>query len=111
MRTDPVTLPRPFHAPRKRRNLLAFATNPRRSTLMNGSNGPVAPGGKRAIREDKLLETAAKISTRIQERFPGSGLTQVAREIIKITEEALVRARKIRRPDYRVLAGQALLAV
>src|SRR5882672_2163710 len=54
---------------------------------------------KRLLREDKLLETVEKILHRIEERFPGSGLSQVASEIVQINREALVRAETIRRPN------------
>jgi len=67
---------------------------------------------KRQLREDKLLETVEKIRQRIDERFPASGLSQVAAEIVQITREALVRAENIRRPNVWLRAGLlALLAV
>jgi hypothetical protein len=64
---------------------------------------------KRQLREDKLLETVEKICGRIAERFPDSGLSGVAAEIVQITREALVRAEAIRRPNLWVRAGQIVL--
>ena len=66
---------------------------------------------KRLLREDKLLETVGQIHQRISERFPDSGLSQVAAEIVQITREALVRAEAIRRPNLWLRAGLALLLV
>src|SRR4051812_5700112 len=66
---------------------------------------------KRRLRDDKLLETAEQIRQRISERFPVSGLSQVATEIVEITREALVRAETIRRPNLWLRAGLVLLLV
>ena len=66
---------------------------------------------KRQLREDKLLETVEKIRKTIGERFPDSGLTEVAAEIVQITRESLVRAEAIRRPNLWLRAGLALLVV
>ncbi len=66
---------------------------------------------KRVLREDKLVETVEQIRKRIDERFPGSGLSQVAAEIVQITQEALIRAEAIRRPNGWLRAGLVALAV
>jgi hypothetical protein len=64
---------------------------------------------KRQLRDDKLLETAEKIRQRITERFPDSGLSRVAAEIIQITKDAIGRAEVIRRPNLWLRAGQVVL--
>lgn len=66
---------------------------------------------KRLLREDKLLETVEKIRQRIGERFPNSGLSQVAAEIVQITREAVLRAEAIRRPNLWLRAGLVLLCL
>jgi hypothetical protein len=66
---------------------------------------------KRVLREDKLLETVEQIRQRIAERFPDSGLSQVAAEIVQIAREALVRAEAIRQPNLWLRAGLVLLVV
>lgn len=66
---------------------------------------------KLQLREDKLLETAERIGQRIRDRFPDSGLSQVATEVVQITRQALVRAAAIRRPNLWLRAGLGLLAV
>jgi hypothetical protein len=64
---------------------------------------------KRLLREDKLLETVEQIRGRIAERFPESGLSEVAAEIVQITREALVRAEAIRRPNWWLRGGLVVL--
>jgi hypothetical protein len=66
---------------------------------------------KRQLREEKLLETVKKIREQIDRRFAGSGLSKVAAEVVQTTEEALVRAEAIGRPNYWLRAGQVLLVV
>jgi hypothetical protein len=56
-----------------------------------------------------LLETIGKIGERISERFPDSGLSRVAAEIVQITREALVRAEIIRKPNLWLRAGLVIL--
>lgn len=53
---------------------------------------------KRELREDKLLETVSKIQRQIESRFKDSGLATVAAEVVKVTQESLERANRIRRP-------------
>jgi hypothetical protein len=66
---------------------------------------------KRLLREDKLLETIEQIRRRIGERFPDSGLSQVAAEIVQMTQEAVARAEAIRQPNLWLRAGLVLLLV
>jgi hypothetical protein len=65
---------------------------------------------QRILREDKLLETAERLGKRIADRFPDSGLSHVALEVVQITKEASVRAANIRRPNIWLRAGLAALA-
>src|SRR5437879_13671017 len=60
---------------------------------------PGVPAMKRLLREDKLLDTVEKILHRIEERFPGSGLSGVAAEVVQIPREALGRGGVSPRPD------------
>jgi hypothetical protein len=62
-----------------------------------------ASGGRSRYRElwpERIVETAQQLVQRIQERFPGSGLGNVAVEVRQIAEEAVVRSEAIRRPNY-----------
>jgi hypothetical protein len=64
-----------------------------------------------SLREERLLETAAKVRKHIGERFPDSGLMEVAGEVEQVMREALARAEAIRRPNWWLRGGMALLAV
>jgi hypothetical protein len=66
---------------------------------------------KLALREDKLLETVEKIGQRIDERFPGSGLSLVATNIVETTKQAVIRAEAISRPNLVLRAALGLLVV
>jgi hypothetical protein len=65
----------------------------------------------RALKEDKLLETADRLEKRIGERFPQSGLSQVAAEVVQLIREAMLRAERIRRPNVPLRVGLGLLVV
>lgn len=65
----------------------------------------------RLLREEKLFETGEQLRQRIAERFPGSGLSEVAAELVALTRESVARAASIRRPNYWFRAGLALLAL
>lgn len=65
----------------------------------------------RALRKEKLVETAQKLQDRIEERFPGSGLGKLAGEIVDVTKEAVERAERIRRPNLWLRGCQILVGV
>jgi hypothetical protein len=70
----------------------------------------------RRIDAAKVADTAAALARRIAERFPGSGLSGLARELHAIASDAAARAAALGRPDWglRVAAcalGAALVAV
>jgi hypothetical protein len=66
---------------------------------------------KRQLREDKLLDTIGKIRDRIAERFPDSGLSQIAAEVVEITRESVVRAKAIGETNWWLRGGLILLVV
>ena len=45
---------------------------------------------ERYLREDRLVETAERLGRRVGDRFPGSGLSRVAGEVLGLTRESLV---------------------
>lgn len=63
----------------------------------------------RQIRKEKLVETAANIRQRIETRFPDSGLSQIASEVVTISEEAVRRANAISQPNRWLRAGLGVL--
>jgi hypothetical protein len=52
----------------------------------------------RALNPDHIIQTIAQIHDRIQERFPGSGLSKVAAELRQIADEAVARTDWISKP-------------
>src|SRR5262245_41837159 len=64
---------------------------------------------KPALREEKLLETVEQIRRRISERFPGSGLSAVAADVVQLTRDSIERATAIRRPNFWLRAGLVVL--
>jgi hypothetical protein len=61
------------------------------------------------LKPERILETQRRLSQRIAARFPGSGLSEVAGELVSMAEEAAVRAEKIRRPNLPLRAAVTLL--
>jgi hypothetical protein len=63
----------------------------------------------RAIRSDRIVETASRLRDRIHARFPNSGLLGVADEILKSAEESQERCREIAKPNLPLRIGVAAL--
>ena len=52
----------------------------------------------RSLNAEHIIRTIEQLRVRIEERFPGSGLSKVAEELQHIGHEAVTRARWIARP-------------
>lgn len=68
----------------------------------------------RKLDPSRIVDTARRLELRIGERFPDSGLSQVARDVAQVAEEAHALSAWLGRPHYvtRVLgAGGALLLI
>lgn len=65
----------------------------------------------RQLKDDKILETAEKLRVRVADRFPDSGLAAVAGELVRVTEEAVDRAKSIRRPNYWIRVGLVVVGL
>ncbi len=63
----------------------------------------------RNLASQKIAETLTTLASRIGERFPGSGLLGVCRELIAMAEQTSERADKIARPNIPLIAGVWLL--
>jgi hypothetical protein len=63
----------------------------------------------RLLQSQKIVETVEVLARRIYERFPSSSLHQVAVELHRISQEAIVRAERIRRPNVWLRLGVLLL--
>jgi len=62
----------------------------------------------RSLRADEIVRTVARLRDRVTERFPESGLSKVAAELLQVAEEARSRIASVRRPN---LALRAVLAL
>ncbi len=62
---------------------------------------------------EKILQTARKLESRMLERFPNRGISQVIGEVCQASEEAAKVAAHLQRPMtwYRVFATIAILAI
>jgi hypothetical protein len=67
------------------------------------------PHSYRSLRPEKIVDTIGHLVHRIEGRFPESGLANVARELLRISQEAIVRAERIRQPDMRLRVGIGVL--
>jgi hypothetical protein len=59
----------------------------------------------RALDASKLLDTSEKMRQRLETRFPGAGLGEVAREVSATTRDAAMRAEKIAAPNIPLRVG------
>jgi hypothetical protein len=65
----------------------------------------------RRLDADKIIESVRALHTRIEERFPGSGLGTVVTELLNVAEETVERMRWIQRPHLPFRAVAVLLSV
>lgn len=65
----------------------------------------------RMLNPDRIIETQRRLQQRIAKRFPGSGLSEVAEEVLRVTTEAAERADEIRRPHLKLRIGIGLVLV
>ena len=63
----------------------------------------------RSLNPDHIIQTLVQLRGRIQERFPGSGLSKVAAELQQIAAEAVARTEWISRPLLPLRVGIGLL--
>jgi hypothetical protein len=63
------------------------------------------------LKPERLIETQNKLTQRIVKRFPDAGLGQVSSELLKMVQEAAVRAERIRRPNWPLRVAVLLLAL
>lgn len=73
----------------------------------------VANTNYRKLEPDRIIETARALLQRISERFPGSGLSNVCKEVLSVAEKAAVTSEWIARPNLwlRAAIGFCLLII
>lgn len=65
----------------------------------------------RALDADLIVQTARRLEQRIAARFPGSGLSQVAQELVGVAEGTRVRISVLCRPRWGLRIAVGLLVV
>lgn len=67
----------------------------------------------RSLNPDKIVQTAGQLREHISERFPGSGLSHVAAELLSVSEQAAALTQWLAKPHVplRVLAGVGIAAM
>ncbi|MGD9724458.1 MAG: hypothetical protein AB7O59_24355 [Pirellulales bacterium] len=79
------------------------------STPAPSAPRPREPASLRSLTPGKVVETIGQLQRRIDERFPGSSLANIASELHTISKDAMVRADRIRRPNWLLRLVIALL--
>ncbi len=59
----------------------------------------------RKIDPEKLIQTVAKLSGRVNRVFPESGLSCVAREVLAVSEGTVERVNEIKKPRWKLRVG------
>lgn len=77
------------------------------------STSPVrhGTGMYRALKPEAIVSTCERLATRIAERFPASGLSKVARELLELARESAARVRELQKPNWPIRAGVAAMSL
>ncbi|MSR31850.1 MAG: hypothetical protein EXR99_10135 [Gemmataceae bacterium] len=62
----------------------------------------------RSINSEAVVITCGLLQSRIQERFPQSGLNQICKELVTVASEASAHISEIQKPHWLIRAGVAL---
>jgi hypothetical protein len=65
----------------------------------------------RRLDSAEIIETLTRLSQAIEERFPGSGLGNVSRELLALGRDAAVRADELGRPNKSIRVAVGLLTL
>ena len=65
----------------------------------------------RRLDEERIIETVKAVQKRIEKRFPGSGLSKVVAELLKVAEETVARTKWIQEPNLALRCGAAALSI
>jgi hypothetical protein len=63
------------------------------------------------VEPGSVIETVARLRSRIDQRFPDSGLSRVAAELHDVALESAERARQSAKPEIGLRVGMAVLVV
>ena len=65
----------------------------------------------RKLDPDKIVETVRTLKTRVERRFPSSGLSNVISELLQVSEETIARTRWIQRPHLLLRCAAVVLSL
>jgi hypothetical protein len=65
----------------------------------------------RHLESDRIIETVNRLQSRIQERFPTSGLSRLVAELLCVAEETVTRTQWIQKAHLPLRCGAAALSV
>src|SRR5437879_1838603 len=65
----------------------------------------------RKLDPDKIVETVRTLQTRVERRFPSSGLSNVIGELLQVAEETIARTRWIQRPHLLLRCAAVVLSL
>ena len=65
----------------------------------------------RRLDSDRIVETVQILRRRIEGRFPGSGLSNVVAEVLRVSEETVGRIRWIQKPHLPLRCAAAVLSL
>src|SRR6267142_1035994 len=65
----------------------------------------------RKLDPDKIVETVRTLQTRVERRFPSSGLSNVISELLQVSEETIARTRWIQRPHLLLRCAAVVLSL
>src|SRR5881296_4033617 len=65
----------------------------------------------RRLDSEKIVETVRVLQTRVEHRFPGSGLGQLVAELLRVADETIARTHWIQKPHLPLRAGTVLLSL
>jgi hypothetical protein len=78
---------------------------------MTGGGNPVIDSGLPGLEPSRIIETVKALGDRVSERFPGSGLSRLAMQMLGIAERTVENVRWVRQPILwvRVAVGLVIL--
>src|ERR1043166_1196560 len=65
----------------------------------------------RTLDSEKIIETVKAVQSRIEKRFPGSGLSKVVAELLKVAQETVTRTKWIQEPHLPLRIGTIGLSI
>jgi hypothetical protein len=65
----------------------------------------------RRLDSERIIETVKAVQRRIEKRFPGSGLSKVVAELLKVAEETVARTKWIQEPHLPLRCGAIVLSI